>query len=92
MIEITHLDAGYNQSKVIHDLSFKTAPREILAIVGRNGMGKTTLLKTMMGILPHKGGNIQLGDKELSRLETHQRVASREQQPVYRAQRLDDSA
>jgi urea transport system ATP-binding protein len=75
MIEITHLDAGYNQSKVIHDLSFKTAPREILAIVGRNGMGKTTLLKTMMGILPHKGGAIKLGEKELSHLETHQRVA-----------------
>jgi urea transport system ATP-binding protein len=75
MIEIANLNAGYNQSQVIHDLSFKVAPREILAIVGRNGMGKTTLLKSLMGILPHKGGTITVGDKELSKLETHQRVA-----------------
>ena len=75
MIDVANLNAGYNQSQVIHDLSFKVAPREILAIVGRNGMGKTTLLKTLMGILPHKGGTIRVGDQELSKLETHQRVA-----------------
>jgi urea transport system ATP-binding protein len=75
MIEVANLDAGYNQSRVIHDMSFKVAPREILAIVGRNGMGKTTLLKTLMGILPHKAGAIRVGEKDLSKLETHQRVA-----------------
>jgi urea transport system ATP-binding protein len=74
MIEITSLDAGYNQSRVIHDLSFKVAPREILAIVGRNGMGKTTLLKTLMGILPTKAGAITIAGKDISKLETHQRV------------------
>jgi urea transport system ATP-binding protein len=74
MIEVTNLDAGYNQSKVIQDLSFKVAPQEILAIVGRNGMGKTTLLKTLMGILPTKAGAICLGGKDISKLETHQRV------------------
>jgi len=75
MIEITNLNAGYNQSQVIHDMSFKVAPQEILAVVGRNGMGKTTLLKTLMGILPLKGGAIRIGDKDVSRLETHRRVA-----------------
>lgn len=75
MMEIANLNAGYNQSQVIRDLSFKVARSEILAIVGRNGMGKTTLLKTLMGILPHKGGSIRVGDRELSQLETHQRVA-----------------
>ena len=75
MIEITNLNAGYNQSEVIHDLSFKVAPQEILAVVGRNGMGKTTLLKTLMGILPLKGGSIRVGEKDISKLETHQRVA-----------------
>ena len=75
MIEITNLNAGYNQSQVIHDMSFKVAPQEILAVVGRNGMGKTTLLKTLMGILPLKGGAIRIGDKDVSRLETHWRVA-----------------
>ena len=76
MIEITNLNAGYNQSQVIRDLSFKVAPQEILAVVGRNGMGKTTLLKTLMGILPHKGGSIRVGTQDISKLETHQRVAS----------------
>ena len=75
MIEITNLKAGYNQSEVIHDLSFKVAPQEILAVVGRNGMGKTTLLKTLMGILPLKGGSIRVGANDISKLETHQRVA-----------------
>ena len=75
MIEIANLNAGYNQSQVIHDMSFKVAPQEILAFVGRNGMGKTTLLKTLMGILPLKGGAIKLGGKDVSKLETHRRVA-----------------
>jgi len=76
MIEIFNLNAGYNQSQVIHDMSFKTAPQEILAVVGRNGMGKTTLLKTLMGILPLKGGSICVGAEDISKLETHQRVAT----------------
>jgi urea transport system ATP-binding protein len=76
MIEITNLNAGYNQSEVIHNLSFKVAPQEILAVVGRNGMGKTTLLKTLMGLLPHKGGAILVDDTDISQLETHQRVAA----------------
>ena len=75
MIQISNLAAGYNQSQVIHDLSFTAAPQEILAVVGRNGMGKTTLLKTLMGILPVKGGAIKIGDQDISKLETHQRVA-----------------
>ena len=75
MIEITNLNAGYKQSQVIHDMSFKVAPQEILAVVGRNGMGKTTLLKTLMGILPLKGGAIKVGGKDVSKLETHRRVA-----------------
>ena len=75
MIQISNLNAGYNQSQVIHDMSFKVAPQEILAVVGRNGMGKTTLLKTLMGILPLKGGAIKVGDTDVSTLETHRRVA-----------------
>jgi urea transport system ATP-binding protein len=74
MIEISNLTAGYNQSRVIHEMSFQVGPTEILALVGRNGMGKTTLLKTLMGILPVKGGSIRLGNEEISKLETHERV------------------
>jgi urea transport system ATP-binding protein len=74
MIEVSNLNAGYNQSHVIHDISFKVAPQEILAIVGRNGMGKTTLLKSLLGILPSRSGSIRVDAKELSALEPHERV------------------
>jgi urea transport system ATP-binding protein len=74
MLAINHLEVGYGQSKVIHDLNFTVAGQEILAIMGRNGMGKTTLLKSLIGILPSKSGSIKLGDQEISRLPAHERV------------------
>lgn len=74
MIEVDQLNAGYNQSHVIHDISFKLAPQEILAIVGRNGMGKTTLLKSLLGILPLKSGAVRVGGRDISTLEPHERV------------------
>ncbi|HEX4266203.1 MAG TPA: urea ABC transporter ATP-binding subunit UrtE [Verrucomicrobiae bacterium] len=76
MLAINNLEVGYGQSKVIHDLNFSLGGEEILAIMGRNGMGKTTLLKSLIGILPSKSGSIELGDQEISRLATHERVRS----------------
>ena len=76
MLEVKGLATGYSQSTVIPNLSFTLAPQEILAIVGRNGMGKSTLLKSLMGILPLKAGTIKLGEQNLSALETHHRVRS----------------
>lgn len=74
MLNITNLTSGYNQSRIIQDFNCQVAPNEILAIVGRNGMGKTTLLKTLMGILPLKGGTIHLDGQDISTYETHHRV------------------
>src|SRR5678815_969755 len=76
MLNISDLKTGYGQSEVIHTVSFAARTTEILAIVGRNGMGKTTLLKSLLGILPLKSGNIRLGEKEISGLEPHERVRS----------------
>jgi urea transport system ATP-binding protein len=76
MLQVTNLSTGYNQSTVIPDLSFKVAPQEILAVVGRNGMGKSTLLKSLMGILPLKRGSVTLGTEDISSYETHRRVRS----------------
>jgi urea transport system ATP-binding protein len=67
---------GYGQSHVIRDLSFKVEAGEILAIMGRNGMGKTTLLKSLLGILPSKSGSVRLGGHELAHLASYQRVRS----------------
>lgn len=55
MMEIKNLSAGYNGRDVVKDVSFKLSPRKNLCILGPNGCGKTTLLKAIAGIIPHKG-------------------------------------
>jgi ABC-type branched-subunit amino acid transport system ATPase component len=52
MFKIDQLSCGYGQSQILHDLDLNVAKREIVAVMGRNGMGKTTLFKSLMGILP----------------------------------------
>jgi urea transport system ATP-binding protein len=74
MLTVNNLQVGYGLSRVIHDLSFNVANEEILVIMGRNGMGKTTLLKSLIGILPSKAGSIKLGDREISGLASYERV------------------
>ena len=74
MLAINNLEVGYGQSRVINDLSFSVNPEEILVIMGRNGMGKTTLLKSLIGILPSKSGSIKLQDHEISGLASYERV------------------
>ncbi|MNP96592.1 High-affinity branched-chain amino acid transport ATP-binding protein LivF [compost metagenome] len=76
MFNIAGLVSGYGQSKVIHGVDLAVAAGEIVAVMGRNGMGKTTLFKTMMGMLPTMQGSISLDGKALERLESHQRVRS----------------
>jgi urea transport system ATP-binding protein len=74
MLAVNSLNVAYGQSRVIHDLSFSVAAEEILVIMGRNGMGKTTLLKSLIGILPSKSGSIRVGEREMSGLASHERV------------------
>ena len=52
MLAISDLHVAYGQSEVLHGLNVSVAPNEIVAIMGRNGMGKTTLMKSLMGIVP----------------------------------------
>ncbi|MDB6048723.1 MAG: branched-chain amino acid transporter ATP-binding protein [Pseudomonas sp.] len=75
MFTINRLACGYGQSQILHDLDLSVARQEIVAVMGRNGMGKTTLFKTLMGILPQWGGQIQVEGVEVSGMETHSRVA-----------------
>jgi urea transport system ATP-binding protein len=76
MFNVTNLASGYGQSQVIHDLNFQVGKQEIVAVMGRNGMGKTTLFKTLMGILPTRGGSVTIDGTEISKLESHDRVAN----------------
>ncbi|KYO53168.1 urea ABC transporter ATP-binding subunit UrtE (plasmid) [Tistrella mobilis] len=74
MLTVDDLTVAYGQSEVLHGLSLTAAQAEIVAVMGRNGMGKTTLMKSLIGILPARGGRIRLGEAELVGTEPHQRV------------------
>jgi len=75
MLNISALRAAYGESEVLHGLDLNVAPGEIVAIMGRNGMGKTTLMKTLMGIVPEREGEVTVGDTPVTGLKSHQRVA-----------------
>ena len=76
MISVKNLAVSYGQSLVIPDLSFTAAPGEILGIVGRNGMGKSTLFRALIGMIPTRSGSIHLKDRELTGQPPHRRVGS----------------
>jgi len=75
MLAVSDYRVSYGQSEVLHGLNFSVKPREIVAILGRNGMGKTTLMKSLMGVIPSSGGSVKLNDTEVSSLKSYQRVA-----------------
>jgi urea transport system ATP-binding protein len=74
MLSIQDFHVAYGQSEVIHGLEFKLEPGEIVAMTGRNGMGKTTLMKSIMGIIPNKQGKVSIGGKDITSMASHQRV------------------
>ena len=75
MLAISNLHVAYGQSEVLHGLNVSVAPNEIVAIMGRNGMGKTTLMKSLMGILPAKSGSVKMEGAELNAMQSFERVA-----------------
>ena len=75
MLHVKDVFVSYGQSEALHGVSFEAARNEIVAIMGRNGMGKTTLFKALMGVLPVKGGGIELDGTDVSKDESFRRVA-----------------
>ncbi len=75
MLNVQNLVVAYGQSEVLHGISFEAAPNEVVAIMGRNGMGKTTLFKALIGVIPCRAGSVRVGDLEVSKEESHRRVA-----------------
>ncbi|MGK0406034.1 MAG: urea transport system ATP-binding protein [Oleispira sp.] len=74
MLSVSNLKVCYGQSEVISDLNFTVPKNETLAIMGRNGMGKTTLFKSLIGILPSAGGEIKIDGIDITNSESYQRV------------------
>ena len=65
MLELRAVRSGYGETQVLHGLSLTAEQGRVLAILGRNGAGKSTTLKTIMGLLPLKSGEIVLNGKPL---------------------------
>ncbi|MDQ0317794.1 urea ABC transporter ATP-binding subunit UrtE [Amorphus orientalis] len=76
MLNVHSLHVAYGESEVLHGIDLDVAPGEIVAIMGRNGMGKTTLMKSMMGIIPPKSGSIRVGDTDVTSMKSYRRVAN----------------
>jgi urea transport system ATP-binding protein len=75
MLEVQKLNVYYGDSHVIRNAGFALGERETLAIMGRNGMGKTTLLKSLIGLLPARSGSVALEGKPLLGRKSYERVA-----------------
>ena len=75
MLEVNNLVVSYGQSEALHGVTFTAKQNETVAIMGRNGMGKTTLFKSLIGILGLKGGDIAVDGNDVSHDESYRRVA-----------------
>ena len=76
LLQTDELSAGYGEAVVIHDVSLKLAEGQTLALLGRNGTGKTTLINTLAGVTRQHGGSILLAGQPLHKLAPHQRAAA----------------
>ena len=75
MFEVRNLSAAYGQSQVLHGIDLTVARGEIAVLVGRNGMGKSTLMKSLIGIMPARSGQIFVDGVDVTKLPSHRRVA-----------------
>ena len=74
MLNIDGLNQYYGESHTLWDLSLEAPPGQVLCLMGRNGVGKTTLLKCLMGLLPIRSGAITFDGEDLSRLPAERRA------------------
>jgi branched-chain amino acid transport system ATP-binding protein len=76
LLAVAHLSAGYGGGAVLHDVSLTLAEGRSLAVLGRNGMGKTTLLNSIIGVTRGFGGTVRLGGRDITRLSPEARAAA----------------
>ncbi len=74
MLAVAHLNQYYGGSHILRDLSFELQQGQVTALLGRNGVGKTTLLKTLMGLVPAASGSVRFDGRELGSAPPYVRV------------------
>ncbi len=74
MLQVTDVVAGYGRGVVLDEISLSVDEGEILGVLGRNGMGKSTLIRVLAGLLKVKSGHLHVGDVDLTRAPAHART------------------
>jgi urea transport system ATP-binding protein len=74
MLALSHVDSFYDRSHILHDVCLDVPEGKVTAVIGRNGTGKTTLLKTLMGLTDRMNGEIRLDETDLGRQPTFRRA------------------
>jgi amidase len=74
LLKVQGLQSGYGRVPVLHGINLEVAEGEILGVLGHNGMGKSTLLKTLMGIIPATGGQVIFDGQDLTRMKSSSRA------------------
>jgi branched-chain amino acid transport system ATP-binding protein len=72
MLEARALSAGYGRARVLYEMSFEARAGEVVALLGRNGAGKSTTLKAMMGLVPSWSGEVRFDGQRIDRLAPHE--------------------
>lgn len=76
MLATENLSFSYGMVQALRDVTMTMAPGRITCVMGRNGVGKTTLMRTIMGLLKQSSGAVRLGEKDLSKLPANRRARS----------------
>ena len=66
LLSVRQLHAHYGKSHILHGVSFDVGRNEVVSLLGRNGSGRSTTMKAIMGLVPPSGGQIRLGDRDLA--------------------------
>lgn len=74
MLDLANVDAFYGASRSLQDVSFSVGKGEFLAVLGRNGVGKTTLMRTILGLMDRVAGSIRLDGRDIASLRTDERA------------------
>ncbi len=75
LIAATGLRAGYATGDVLQDVSIEVGQGEVVGVLGRNGVGKSTLMRALIGLLPARRGTVAYGGRDVTRLPAHRRAA-----------------
>ncbi|MFI7451322.1 urea ABC transporter ATP-binding subunit UrtE [Nonomuraea sp. NPDC049714] len=74
MLSVSDLESGYGRARVLFGVSLDVEPGQLVCVMGRNGVGKTTLLNTVMGVLPATAGAVTFDGRDVTKLKPHERV------------------